>query len=119
MSDDYDIATYGVWDPIGNPHSDDCLCTNCGPTEWALNVQAERERWADERARAAESQAMHRAIREYRERWDAEALAEEDKWSGISFRLAMGLEVTPEAKRWHDHVLAERRERYARTKGES
>jgi hypothetical protein len=31
----------------------------------------------------------------------------------------MGLEVTPEAKRWHDEVLAKNRARYARTKGES
>lgn len=43
MQDDYDSDTYGVWDPIGNPHSADCLCSNCGPTEYALNVQAERE----------------------------------------------------------------------------
>jgi hypothetical protein len=109
----------GIWDPIGNPHSPECLCPNCGPTEYAFNVQAELERLADERERAAESQAMHRAIRECRERWDAGALAEEDKWTGISFRLAMGHEVTPEPKRWHDHVLAKMRERYTRTKGES
>ena len=119
VSDDYDIDTYGVWDPIGNPHSDDCLCSNCGPTEYALNVQAEAERRADERERNYKSIALNKAIREHREKWDAKALAEEDRWRGISYRLAMGLEVSPEAKRWHDRVLAERRERYARTKGES
>ena len=119
MSDDYDIDTYGVWDPIGNPHSDDCLCSNCGPTEYALNVKAELERKADERERVAKSQAMSRAVREHREKWDSVALAEEDRWRGISYRLAFGLEVSPADKRWHDEVLAERRAKYERTKGES
>jgi hypothetical protein len=119
MSDEYDSDIWGVWDPIGNPHSDDCLCPNCGPTEYALNVQAERERRADEQTRIAESIAMSKAIREHREKWDAVALAEEDRWSGISYRLAFGLEVSPDAERWHDEVLAKRRARYARTKGES
>ncbi len=119
MSDDCDIDTYGVWDPIGNPHSDDCLCSNCGPTEYALNVQAERERRDDERARIAESQAMSRMVLEHREKYDYIALAEERRWSGISYRLAFGLEVSPKDKRWHDEVLAKRRARYARTKSES
>jgi len=119
MSDDYDIDVWGVWDPIGNPHSPECLCPNCGPTEYALNVKVEQERLADERARIAKSQAMSRMVRQHRERFDAVRLAEEDRWNGISYRLSMGLEVSPEAKRWHDEVLAKRRAKYERTKGES
>lgn len=119
VSDDYDIDTYGVWDPIGNPHSADCLCTNCGPTEYALKVQAERERQDEERARIAESQAISRMVLEHREKYDYIALAEERRWSGISYRLAFGLEVSPEDKAWHDEVLAKMRARYERTNGES
>ena len=72
VSDDYDIDTYGVWDPIGNPHSADCLCSNCGPTEYALNVQAEAERRADERARN-QGPCPEQGLREHREKYDAMA----------------------------------------------
>ena len=120
MSDEYDTSVWGVWDPIGNPHDrTTCLCPNCGPTKEALNHQAQQERFAAEQASIAKSQAMSRKVREHREKWDAVGLAEEDRWRGISYRLAFGLEVSPEAKRWHDEVLAKRREKYARTKGES
>ena len=120
MSDEYDTSVWGVWDPIGNPHDrSTCLCPNCGPTKEALAYQARLEREADERASIAKSQAMSRAVREHREKWDSVALAEEDRWRGISYRLAFGLEVSPEAKRWHDEVLAKRRAKYERTRGES
>lgn len=62
---------------------------------------------------------MRKMVLEHREKYDANALAEERRWSGISYRMAFGLEVSTEDERWHDRVLAERRERYAQTKGES
>jgi hypothetical protein len=120
MSDDYDTSVWGVWDPIGNPHDrSTCLCPNCGPTKEALAYQERLEREADERERVAKSQAMSRMVLQHREKYDYIALAEERRWSGISYRLAYGLEVSPADERWHDEVLAKRRARYARTKGES
>lgn len=119
MSDEYDVGVWGVWDPIGNPHSPECLCPNCGPTEYALNVQRQAEAEADKRERIAKSQVVSKALYEHRERFDYVRLAEERRFSAISFRMAYGLEVSPEDKAWHDEVLAKMRAAYARTGGES
>ena len=94
MNDEYDTDVWGVWDPIGNPHSDDCLCPNCGPTEYALNVQREAEERADREAETAKAIAMSRKVRQHREQYDSIGLASDDRFTRISMRIGFHMPVS-------------------------